>query len=984
MQRMLAAGIEFTAVLASNDESAIGVLRALAAAGHRVPHDIAVIGFDDVLYARGLTPPLTTVQHPTFELGYRAVELVLDCIHGRVQGTPTIRVPTRLVIRESCGCQPYSINPAMRHETDLPLWEAVYDAVATEAHTADRILLQQWARALVDAFHHSITQASAHLFTATIDQLLQAMEATQADSYAWQAGLSVLRAYVLGKLHTAPTQPLALQLIDQARVQISERIRRQHTSFVVRQADLTDRLATMTSRLLTALEPQQILNILADHLPQIGIQHAHIGWYAAEDDDPVAWSELYQRTSSQTHTVQRFRTRQFPPSSLIDVHPFSLALLPLVIEDGPRGFVAFDAAYLEPLGFIVRHLAAAFRNAHLHAAAEEGRRQAEAASQLKSRFLSTVSHELRTPLSLIVGLSEMLVRDHDLTASAAVREDLQRIHLHAQQLSQLIGDVLDLASSEAGQLRLVYERLDLIEALQPALATGAQLAQAKGLEWHTDLPHTSLWVWGDRTRLRQIALNLIGNAVKFTERGSISIAITIEHGQARIAISDTGPGVPLADQNHIFDEFHRSERTMQRGYSGLGLGLAICKQLIERHGGTIGVCSSGAEDGGATFFFTLPLLDTALDAECAPASEQRLAVLLTTKEPTDATLSALLAEHAIDLRVIRIDTDHGWLTELFNTPPAVILLDQSLAQHQGWELIALLKQHPLTARIPMVMLGLQPQQTLGSLLQLDYLVKPLNIEDLESVLGQQLLRDQPSATAKTILIVDDEPDILALHTRLIRQILPQGRVLQARNGHEALTVLHRQHPDLVLLDLMMPHLDGFAVLEAIRSQPAMRAIPVIVLTAQTLTAQDMARLNSGVAAVLSKGVYSTTELGQRIAAVIGQQRRLGSNTQQIVRQAAALIHTHYAEALTREQIASQLGVHPDYLTAIFRQEMGITPITYLNRYRVYHARKLLEESTQTITAIALAVGFGDLATFSRTFHREVGMSPNAYRRMYRR
>ncbi len=440
----------------------------------------------------------------------------------------------------------------------------------------------------------------------------------------------------------------------------------------MRQAELTDQLGMLTMRLLTAIEPRQILDILAEQLPSLGIRHAHIALFEAEGDDPAAWSNLYIRSASGPPGARRFRSQEFPPPGLYDdAEPFSLALLPLVVEDGPTGFVAIDAAYLEPCGLIVGHLAAAFRNSQLYAAAEEGRRLAEEASRLKSRFLSTVSHELRTPLNLIIGLSEMLLRDQGSAppAADAATQDLERIFANAQHLGRLIGDVLDLASSEAGQLRLYQEPLDLAEVLQVVAATGAQMAQERGLAWRAQLPAGLAWVRGDRTRLRQVALNLISNAVKFTERGAIALALSVDGVAATVSVSDTGPGVPPADQQQIFDEFRTSERTADRGYGGLGLGLTICKQLIERHGGTIGVDSAGGEGGGATFFFTLPLIAPATASARQEPIDQPRVVLLTEREALDGQLDSTLKELGFAVQLQHIDTDADWLPRLLAAPP---------------------------------------------------------------------------------------------------------------------------------------------------------------------------------------------------------------------------------------------------------------------------------------------------------------------------
>jgi YesN/AraC family two-component response regulator len=268
----------------------------------------------------------------------------------------------------------------------------------------------------------------------------------------------------------------------------------------------------------------------------------------------------------------------------------------------------------------------------------------------------------------------------------------------------------------------------------------------------------------------------------------------------------------------------------------------------------------------------------------------------------------------------------------------------------------------------------------GTLLALDYLLKPLDIEQLVTALERQRDYHDRPPDDRTILVVDDNPDILAMHTRLIKQQMPECRLVQARNGVEALAIMSEQRPNLVLLDLMMPEMDGFHVLEAMREQESLVDVPVVVLTARLLTEDDMTRLNAGVAAILSKGLFGTDEILARIESTLAHERRLGLASQQIVRRAVAFIHTHYDEPMTRDQIATHVGFSPDHLTACFRQEMGVTPISYLNRYRISRARTLLTESTRSVTDITVAVGFSDVANFSRAFRREVGVSPKAYRR----
>ena len=232
----------------------------------------------------------------------------------------------------------------------------------------------------------------------------------------------------------------------------------------------------------------------------------------------------------------------------------------------------------------------------------------------------------------------------------------------------------------------------------------------------------------------------------------------------------------------------------------------------------------------------------------------------------------------------------------------------------------------------------------------------------------------------TILLVDDELDILRIGTQLIRRRLPHVRVFEASNGRQALDLMQRVLPDLLLLDLMMPELDGFGVLQAMQAQPSLRTIPVIIMTAQALPEETMVRLNRSVTGVVSKGLFHEDETLQQIETALRGDKRVGGGAQRIARQSLAYIHSHYAEPITRVDLAGHAGVNERYLTHCFRQGVGITPIDYLNRCRVDAAKGMLVRGGKSIGEVAAAAGFGSSSQFSRVFHEYTGMSPREFMR----
>ncbi|MEO7912715.1 MAG: substrate-binding domain-containing protein [Roseiflexaceae bacterium] len=996
MQRLLATGVHFTAVMASNDLSCLGAMQALSEAGLRIPQDVATIGFDDILDAKAHAPPLTTVRNSTFTLGYQSLQLMCDLLEGRHADQPVIRVPTQLVIRQSCGCRPgLNLGHIRRAEHGLALRtnhamiaRAMAEAALIEARYCTIENLDALCGDIVAAFLESLRRDDIAPFEAAIIALLGRVEALDEDAHAWHAAILVLREYLpelLRRIGRPADDAYGYQLIEQAHLEISERARRLSSRALLRQMDIADELGLMAAQLLGALDEAQIPTILAAHLPRLGVQHMLIALFERDDDDLAAQSSIWMSYGIDTPVAQRqFPSRQFPPAGIYPPNArFQLALLPLRVEEQLSGFVAFEASNLEPCAAIVRNLAAALRSSQFYRDALEGRKLAEDASQLKSRFLSVVSHELRTPLNLIMGLSELLLRDDQQPPmlSADLQQDLEHIATNAQHLGRLIGDVLDLTSSEAGQLRLAYEPLDLGEALRMVAVTGERMARDKGLAWHAVLPQPGPQVQADRTRMRQIVLNLVSNAIKFTSAGSVTLEVFGNGERAVIRVSDTGTGISPDEQQHIFDERWLSERTRMRTQGGIGLGLTICKQLVDLHSGTIAVHSAGLGTG-ATFVITLPALRQAHDQfdALARALPPHQPVLVFAEQAADADrLVAYLTQQGYPVELCDGNTDIAAL-DRFAIRPGALLVESRVASRRGWEIARALQGLRDSAPIPLLLFSLDPQDDAGALLELNYHIKPLNLAQFTQALQQHGLLD-PSANGalKTILIVDDNDATRAMHARMVQDQLTY-RILEASNGHAALAVMRETLPDLVLLDLMMPELDGFGVLEAMRADERLCRVPVVVLTAQSLAEDELARLNRGVSAVLVKGLFSVDETLQHITVALDRSRRIGSPTQQLVHKALAYLQEHYAAPLSRQQLADHIGVHENYLTDCFHREMGITPIAYLTRYRIRQARALLEAGQPSITEVAQAVGFADSAYFSRVFQREVGVSPSAYQR----
>jgi AraC-like DNA-binding protein/FixJ family two-component response regulator len=450
--------------------------------------------------------------------------------------------------------------------------------------------------------------------------------------------------------------------------------------------------------------------------------------------------------------------------------------------------------------------------------------------------------------------------------------------------------------------------------------------------------------------------------------------------EVQIVVRDTGMGIPADEQEKIFDEFKQSERTSARGYGGIGLGLAITRRLVEMHGGGIWVRSSGVEGEGSAFYFTLPIPEFSQDEPVQTDLSRTHQVLILTEHEGDAhELMTHLTRQGFAVEEVALSQTSDYQEQILLAPPGAIVLDMAPAAERGWEIMRTLKGHPATQDIPVLFYALVSEQDAGAVLEMEYLTKPLGAADLVKALERHGLKSTPGSHF-TFLVVDDDSAILSMHTDLLRDEFPDSTILVAHNGLDALKLMRESRPDLLLLDLMMPEMDGFAVMRAMQEDQRLRGIPTMVLSAHELTQQDMIHMDKNVAAVMGKGLFTAQETLAHIASVLARNKRLGSEPQRLVRQAMAFIHENYGEAISRSEIANTLNINEQYLTRCFNKELGVSPIVYLNRYRMRQARLLLEKGQLSVTQIALEVGFSSQSYFSRMFQREVGVTPKAYQR----
>jgi signal transduction histidine kinase/CheY-like chemotaxis protein len=479
----------------------------------------------------------------------------------------------------------------------------------------------------------------------------------------------------------------------------------------------------------------------------------------------------------------------------------------------------------------------------------------EAASQHKSEFLANMSHELRTPLNAIIGFSEVLKMQMFGELNEKQDEYVEDILTSGKHLLSLINDILDLSKIEAGRMELEVESFVLAEALNNGVSMLRERAARRGLTLSLDVDPRIGAIEADERKVKQVIYNLLSNAVKFTpEGGRVTVTASRLPDEVRVAVADTGIGISETDQAKIFEEFRQGTRHSGADQEGTGLGLALARRLVEMHGGRIWLESEPGK--GSTFTFALPAAhapEAPAVPEPAPAvalKRDPLAVLIVEDDPRAAQLLSIYLEGAGLHPTIAPSGEQG-LEAATALQPGTIILDILLPGRDGWDILAELKATPATAAIPVVIVSTLDERGRGFALGAsDYLLKPVDREALLGTLERVGCSRDGSGARVKVLAIDDDPVALELTSAVLG---PAGfDVLRAGGGEEGIAMARREQPALVILDLLMPEVDGFTVVERLKADPATADIPVVVFTGKSLTREERERLNTKVGHLAQK------------------------------------------------------------------------------------------------------------------------------------
>ncbi len=514
-------------------------------------------------------------------------------------------------------------------------------------------------------------------------------------------------------------------------------------------------------------------------------------------------------------------------------------------------FLDADIAILETLA---DQIAVAIDNARSYELSQKAVSEMRELDRIKSQFLANMSHELRTPLNSIIGFSRVILKGIDGPINEQQQQDLSAIYNSGQHLLNLINDVLDLSKIEAGKMELTLDELNIADTINSVMSTAVGLIKDKPVKLLKEISVNLPTVRADAMRVRQVLINLVANAAKFTDEGNITIQATAHVNssgakEVLVSVKDTGPGIALEDQKKLFQAFSQIDSSPTRKSGGSGLGLSICQRLIELHNGQIGVHSAVGE--GSTFYFTLPVYH---QEKTVGGSDEKI-ILCIDDDPQIISLYERYLKPQ-GYHVVPLSNPANAKDTIKRIKPYAVTLDIMMPEMDGWQVLAELKNEPEIRDVPVIICSIVEEEEKGfSLGAADYLVKPILEDDLLSALNQL----NGDGSIKEVLIIDDSVDDLRLIERIISEKNAYQPIL-AQGGEQGWKLITQKKPHAIILDLFMPDIDGFEIMERLKTSPDLREIPVLVISGAELSEEEKQKLQNLGKVMLQKGMLEQEQL----------------------------------------------------------------------------------------------------------------------------
>ncbi|HSH78031.1 MAG TPA: ATP-binding protein, partial [Herpetosiphonaceae bacterium] len=733
---------------------------------------LAVVGFNDTREGRFAMPPLTSVAMPFYEQGSRAVDTVMALCRGE-EVPALVTLQSRLAVRQSCGCP----SRAVQHAAAGPFKARRAEAPVTFSELRDTFLHEMTQVTsvsgidapglgqILDAFHADLLGRPSGRFLAALQRVLDQVAHRGDDVAAWQDSVSALRSCVLPYLD--PQARLqAEDLLGQARVLIGEVAQCVQAYGQLQANRHLEILREIGQALITAFDIMTLADALAEHLPRLGITSCYLALYENTDVPTEATRLILAYTEHGRLTMEGggrccLSRELVPPDLLPKQRRFSMVVEPLFFHEVQIGYVLLEIGPRDPSIYEVLrgYISSALKGAQLINEVHRARLAAEKADRIKTRLLANVSHELRTPLHIILDRTKTALDESASYGSVLPQEllnDIQHIQHSAEHQLRLINDLLDLSRAEIDELDVYLEPLDPRPLLEETFHSMANSAAATHVRWGLHLPERLPWIDADAVRLRQILLNLLSNARKFTERGHITMGAAAMPAQLHIWVEDTGIGIPGDQQERIFEPFVTAERSRSMHLRGIGLGLAITRRLVDLHRGTLTV--EARPGAGSTFHIYLPLARLSQQPAAEPADARQ--VLLVISASADLADEIVIFSRRHGLMIHRLHAGEDLERALASVQPAALAWDLFGTTPSDWLLVRRIRQRPHWTQLPFIVYGQADEAALDVGLT-SFVAKPSSAQTLLDTISAA----RPAHATGPILIVDDDPTARAASRR---------------------------------------------------------------------------------------------------------------------------------------------------------------------------------------------------------------------------